>query len=408
MKTAGINPSQYVTLSRLLTTLALVFILFPVDGAQAYDNAWVLQQVSYGSQNHWTGSNYEVWASISESELHVDKEYYSGDTRIVDSNYDFYHGTPPDVLMPAEDISLPLWGTSVGYPYGTTYPQNSESLWWYVDRVNSYYEWIDEVASGGMTLNETNPSDQGVIGLTVPSLFDGHLLIKVRPSYNANSYVLFDYAPGYAVVGEKGELQLTNLEGEVKVNDVPVAQNASVTLVPGDKIETGDDEAKYALYRKCAEFVKEIFTAEITKSERQVAYVFLANIICDASESDALANEAVTEAQASNSKLSLVIESGGGHFTSLIDQLEMSIATPTATIRSTSQNDFAVVFDENTHQTVTTCYHGSVTVDPSNPELDTMTLKGGFKVEVERETVGTATAISPRLPFLFLLFNDGE
>ena len=263
MKTVGINRSQYVTLSRLLTTLTLVFLLFPVDGSQAYDNAFVLQQVSYGTtQTQWTGSSYEVWVSINESELHVDKEYYSGETRTVDSNYHFYYGTPPDVLIPGEDISLKLYGTSVGYPYGTTYPQNSEALWYYVDRVTNIYQWIDEVASGGLTLSENNPSGQGAIAFTVPPLFDGHLLIKVRARYNPSAYVLFDYAPGYEPGGgEKGELQLTNQgTGEVKVNEVPVAQNASVTLVPGDKIETTEQsslEAKWKLQKKCLEFYED-------------------------------------------------------------------------------------------------------------------------------------------------------
>ncbi len=71
----------------------------------------------------------------------------------------------------------------------------------------------------------------------------------------------------------------------------------------------------------------------------------------------------------------------------------MNIETGTAIISSIAKNEFAVGHNPDTDVTFTACYNGSVTVDPTNPALPSLTLETGKQVKVTSDSIGPITNI---------------
>jgi hypothetical protein len=93
--------------------------------------------------------------------------------------------------------------------------------------------------------------------------------------------------------------------------------------------------------------------------------------------------------------VTLQLQQGAARFAVANSLVGLDIETATTTVRSEGMNDFSVGYNPNTGTSVVAVHSGAVRVEPTNPNLPSMTLSAGVQVQVTEDNIGPIMPIGP-------------
>jgi hypothetical protein len=358
--------------------------------------------------------------SITVRDKHVDHGYLYFDPTFI-ANFD----QPPAQMTPGDTITLNATTEGSGYV-------SPHSGGWNSGITFQYYG--DGVTLLGDPIAGTNLdfiSDTSTVNFDVPAVTAGGRLEISAFLWNCPAgLVQYIYEPGTA---KEEEFVITNTSvcganaapeqerlitedtegtcGEVTLNDVPVPQNSSRQIREFDRILMAK-KSRATISHDCFDGLVAFLYLQYFSGKKNpdstAPVILLAILVLHHDPSICLPEYSNLYAESSSNRISLDLQSGGGRFKPALDNLALDIETDTAKVSSVAKNDFAVSHNPDTDVTSAACYAGSVTVDPTNPALPSVTLKTGKQVEVTRDSIGPITNIGQTISApILLLLDDG-
>lgn len=437
MKILNVWIAELTSGSGLIVTLFFALLLLGMSTVPSAESAevWVLTDTrvnpnnartefiggvgdpEYYSEPRYLGK-YELFTVTDRSITHRNKS--------VDHDYLYFDATfiarfdkPPAQMIAGETITLNA--TTEGSGYVSPY-----SGGWNAGIQFQYH--ADGVTLSGDSIAATNLdyiSDTAKVNFDVPVVTAGGRIEISAGLWNCPAcLVQYIYEPGTA--SEEGFILTNTGSEEVKINDVPLPQCsqslqgfdrdvAVASIGCGEPIEESDriemnPKSKVRISYDCLQRVYimlDVIYEEKLSHEYQQKLV-LALLV--AKKDPTICGYVLSnlyQGDGSN-HISLDLQSGGGRFETVLEDLTLDIETDTAKISSFVKNDFAVGHNPDTDVTFAACYRGSVTVEPSNPTLPSVTLKTGKQVEVTRDSIGPITNIGQTISApIQLLLDDG-
>jgi len=359
--------------------------------------------------------------SITHRNKHVDYGHLYYDATFI-AKFD----KPPALMTTGETVTLNATTEGSGFV--------SENAWWGMAGIKFQYDSDDlnlpedEIAATNLDFI----SDTTTVNFNVPVVTaGGRIEISAGLRNCPACWVQYIYEPGTVEEG----FVLTNTstcEGAandvavppgigfcaVTVNDVPVPQNSITQVEMSDIIKMGENSSA-AIRKKCLQtylrtalhmFFEDPKSLNMDVSEWRnlkkgffvaIMYMYREGDICNPHNSKSYAT-------GSSTHISLGLQSGVGRVKPALDNLVLDIETDTAKVSSVAKNDFTVGYNPDTDLTIAACHRGSVTVNPANPNLSSVTLKTGKMVKVWSDRIGPITNIGQinSAPILLLL-DDG-
>lgn len=444
MKILNVRITKLTSGSALMVTLLCALLLSGISMVQSAESAevWVLTDTrvnpndartefiggvgdpTYFGEPRFLGT-YELFTVTDGSITHRDKS--------VDHDYLYYDATfiakfdrPPARMTPGDTITLNATTEGSGYVSEHAGGWNAGITFQY--RANGQAIPGDSLASTNLDFI----SDTATVNFTVPAVTAGGQ-IDISPGlWNCSACLVeYIYEPGTA---EEEVFVLTNISpcgvnaalgqerlvtentgdcGDVKVNGVQVPQNSSTDIKESDLLSMGE-KTRTTIDHKCVRSLLSVIlqhTGTIGNWENnweKNLSVAVAILLLEDDPSLCRKVNSKPYAEGSGDHISLGLQSGGVRFEQALADLALDIETDTAKVSSVAINDFAVGHNPDTGLTIAACYQGSVTVDPTNPALASVTLKTGKQVEVTKDSIGPITQIpqSVSAPILLLL-DDG-
>ncbi len=186
----------------------------------------------------------------------------------------------------------------------------------------------------------------------------------------------------------------------VAVNSAPLSQGDTTPVNQGDQVElTGtDSKARLLSQTDCENLLITTYLLDYALGELDEKTYFKypsaweyviekSNIISAACDELLSRTGSLSFTAEADSQLDL--ELIGGKTRTVVQQeaLTLNINTATAKVNVQGKADFGMGYNPDTGEMTVTCYHGTVTIEPANSNLPTITLQSGEQVEITGDSI---------------------